>query len=71
MWRKVLAIELVSSRSPSCETVSVSHHCHLSAHRIFKDSSLHFAFRANTFLMLLPLHLPPTITPTPSNPSFQ
>lgn len=42
--------------------MSVSHHHHLSAQRIFKDSSLHFAFRANTFLMLLPLRPhPPSI----------
>ena len=62
MGRKVITRKLVSSRSPSCETMSVSHHHHLSAQRIFKDSSLHFAFRANTFLMLLPLRPhPPSI----------
>lgn len=68
MGRKVIMIELVSSRFPSCETMSVSHHYHLSAQRIFKESCLHFAFRANTFLMLLPLprllqHPPPPWLP--------
>lgn len=61
MGREVITIELVSSRSPSCETVSVSHHYHLSAQRIFKDSFLHFAFRANTFLMFPLRPLPPSL----------
>lgn len=64
MGWKVITTELVSCRSPSCETLSVSHHYHLSAQRVFKDSSLHFAFRANTFLM----YPPPPSTSKPNLP---
>lgn len=45
----------------------VSHHHHLSAQRIFKVFSLHFASEANAFLML-PLPLPSRRTTKPNLP---